>query len=379
MRIIARQRLPSKPAQAVVRLRRSAGPAQGTVVLSYLTDSFTVDAAAHFHSNRWECRAMARAFQDAGFEVDVINHDDRVYAPPADCAAIVDLHANLDRLAALAPPSARRIFHATGAHWEFQNRAEHARLAALLARRGVSLPPRRQVPPSRAIETAQFATTTGNAFTIGTFAFAGKSMRRVPISSVFVQDWNGARNFAECGRRFLWLGSFGFVHKGLDLVLEAFAHTPGLHLTVAGALDLEPDFMQAFSRELSLPNVQVAGWVDTKSEAFRQLLATHGAIVYPSCSEGGGGSVITCLHGGLIPIVTREASVDVGDFGCELCGAEVAEIISALEDIAALPAAELAARCRAGWEFARAQHTREAFERNYRALMGEMIGRPLVS
>ena len=35
------------------------------------------------------------------------------------------------------------------------------------------------------------------------------------------------------------------------------------------------------------------------------------ALVYPSCSEGGGGCVINCMHAGLIPVVSYESSVDI--------------------------------------------------------------------
>jgi len=322
---------------------------------------------------------MARSFVEAGFGVDAIDHTERHYTPPADCVAVVDLHDNLEHLAGLAPPAAKKILHATGAHWLFQNRAELARLEALRTRRGVTLPPRRQVPPSRAIEFADLATTTGNAFTIETFASAKKNFHRVPLSSTFTQDWPAEKQFTAARTRFLWFGSHGLVHKGLDLVLEAFAQAPELQLTIAGPVAAEPDFAGLYRRELSLPNVHVVGWVDTHSPQFRDLLAAHGAIVYPSCSEGGGGSVITCLHGGLVPIVTREASVDVGDFGFELRGAEVASILATVREVAVLRPEALAARSRAAWEFARRVHTRENFESTYRRLLSEVFQLPVAT
>ena len=178
---------------------------------------------------------------------------------------------------------------------------------------------------------------------------------------------------------YIWLGSHGLVHKGLDLVLEAFAQAPELKLTVCGPVSAEPDFVAEYRRELALPNVRVHDWIDTQSPLFRELLATHSSIIYPSCSEGGGGSVITCLHGGLIPIVTREASVDVENFGFPLREAGVAAIVEAVRHVAGLPAAELSLRSRAAWEFARRQHTREAFEKNYRLFVRDVLGFPLVA
>lgn len=370
MKLLGKVRRLLRPARAsvppVVLLPTSIRPSRGTIVLSYLTDCFDPPAETHYHTNRWECRCIARALNAAGYNVAAIDWLDTAYVPPPDCVAIIDLHSNLARLAALAPAGVKKIHHATGAHWAFQNRAEQARLAALQTRRGCVLPPRRQVPPSDAIETADFATTTGNAFTIGTFAFAQKAFHRIPLSSTYTQDWPAAKNFDAARRRFLWLGSHGLVHKGLDLVLEAFALMPELELTVAGPVSAEPDFAAAYRRELALPNVRLVDWIDTQSPEFTHLLATHGAIVYPSCSEGGGGSVITCLHGGLVPLVTREASVDVEDFGVELRDPRISGIVQATREFAAQTPQTLEARSRAAWEFARRQHTRENFDATYR-------------
>jgi hypothetical protein len=47
------------------------------------------------------------------------------------------------------------------------------------------------------------------------------------------------------------------VHKGLDLVLEAFADMPEYHLTVCGPIQKEQDFERAYYRELyQVPNIR---------------------------------------------------------------------------------------------------------------------------
>ena len=38
------------------------------------------------------------------------------------------------------------------------------------------------------------------------------------------------KDFEVCRPHFMWLGSRGFVHKGLDVVLEAFSEMPELAL-----------------------------------------------------------------------------------------------------------------------------------------------------
>lgn len=97
-------------------------------------------------------------------------------------------------------------------------------------------------------------------------------------------------------------------------------------------------------------------------------------IIYPSCSEGGGGCVITCMHAGLIPIVSYEASVDVReDYGIVLKESSIAEIKNSLQLIASLPAWKLKTMARNAWEFARANHTREKFADSYRKTIDKIL------
>jgi hypothetical protein len=73
--------------------------------------------------------------------------------------------------------------------------------------------------------------TSGNDFTIGTFRYAGKPIYRLPIICP-TSPWPQDKDHGACRKCFLWFGSQGFLHKGLDLVLEVFAGLPDHHLTV---------------------------------------------------------------------------------------------------------------------------------------------------
>jgi len=354
--------------QKAVRLPAVAENARGVVVLSYLREPF-LDATSgppRGHTNWQECRSMAVAWRQAGFSVEVVDRRDRDYIPPRHAFAVVDLGVNLGRWAETIPSSCRKILHATGAHWRVQNAAEQRRLSNLVQRRGLVLKPRRQNIENRGAEAADDIVVLGNDFTMNSFGFAGKMLHRVPISSAFEFAWTGERDFESARRRFLWMGSYGMVHKGLDLVLEAFASMPDLELTVCGRPEKEEDFFEAYRRELTaLPNVHFEGWVDPASHKFEMLRRTHAAIVYPSCSEGGGGSVIHAMHAGLLPVVTTEASVDIGEFGERIRGESVEDVLSAVRSVATQSPSSIALRARMSWEHARAHHSLPVFERNY--------------
>lgn len=357
----------AEPAEPVVL--RPLGKERGCVVISYLTWPFREgweSPKARGHTNAFEVVAMAETWREQGFRVELCDRKNTSYLPPSDCTAAIDLHANLERWEKKLPEGCVRILHATGCHWRVHNEAELKRLSALRERRGILLQPRRQVNPSRAAEIADEITVLGNEHTVGTYRFAGKTITRIPISSAYEFEWPEGKNFDEARRRFLWLGSHGMVHKGLDLVLEAFVGMPDLQLTVCGRPEKEPDFFKAYEKELTqLPNIELRGWMDLGSPEFAQVARTHGAVIYPSSCEGGGGAVIHCMHAGLLPACTVEASVDLGDFGIGIGALDVTAVAAAARRIAALSGSELKLRARSAYEHVRAHHTRRTFSRAY--------------
>jgi glycosyltransferase involved in cell wall biosynthesis len=348
---------------------RSRGNVLGSVLLSYLTEPFLTkpdQLISAFHTNQWESLQIAQTFLELGYCVDVINWNDQAFKPQKSYSFFIDIHINLERLAPLLNKDCIKILHITGAHWLFQNQAEYSRLLALQQRRKVTLKPRRQAPPSLGIEYADYATILGNKFTTNTFTYSQKPIYRIPISTTATYPWFQSKSYETCRNKFLWLGSSGMVHKGLDLVLEAFSEMPHHHLTVCGPISNEKDFEDVFYKELyQTQNIKTLGWINVNSPEFTNIVKSCIGVVYPSCSEGGGGSVVTCMHAGLIPIVSYESSVDVEDFGVTLSTCCLSEIKNKIKYISSLPAQDLHTRSRRAWEFARTRHTKEKFSEEY--------------
>lgn len=353
------------------------GPAarpRGRVLLSYIIDGVMARAEAdlpHSHPHFWETWAMARVFQEEGFAVDVIHWTRRGPLPRADYDVYVDVRRNFDRYAATLPRACLRVAHMDTAHFRVHNGNQDARLHALRQRRGIALNPFKQVEENQAAEQADLICVLGNAFTMDSYVYAGKPVHRIRLSNAFLYPFPENKDFRGVRRRFLWMGSEGFVHKGLDLVLEAFGRMAPYELVVCGPLDSEPDFTNAFADLLfRTPNIHAVGWVDTASPRFRELADSCLGMVYPSCSEGGGGCVITAMHAGLIPVVSREASVDLdGDSGVLLPESTVEAVTDAVRQLSALPPDRLDRMARNAWRRARETHTRELFMQDYRAFV----------
>jgi glycosyltransferase involved in cell wall biosynthesis len=350
---------------------------QGDVLLSYADEPFYLkpgQPASNSHTYHWESLQIATTFLDLGYGVDVINWTNDRFIPRKDYSFFIDCRKNLERIAPLLNKDCVKIMHIDAAHWIFHMAAQYRRLLALKQRKGVSLPLRKIVEPNWAIEHADCATILGNEFTLSTYSYANKPLYRVPISTPVLYPWPEWKDFEACRKRFLWFGSSGLVHKGLDLVLEAFVEMPEYQLTVCGPIDGEVAFQRVYYKELyQTPNIETIGWVDISSSKFREITNKCIGVIYPSCSEGQSGSVVTCLHAGLIPIVSYESGVDIHDVGFLLKNCSINEIQDSIQMVANLPSRELKLMSRKAWEFARANHTREKFAEEYRKIVTTII------
>jgi glycosyltransferase involved in cell wall biosynthesis len=357
-------------AEFQVATLKPQGRSRGNVLLSYIIDPFLLaedQPVSSAHTHDWESLQIAKTFLELGYYVDVISYKNVKFQPEKDYTIFIDARYNLERLAPLLPKACIKIMHIDSSHMVYHDAAEARRLLELQQRRGVTLRPRRWEMPNLAIEHADCATILGNEFTMSTFRYAKKPLYRIPISTPVLYPWPEGKNFDGCRRRFLWLGSGGMVHKGVDLILEAFAQMPDHHLTICGPVREEKDFESAYYKELyKMPNIHTFGWIDVTRPEFVETATNCATLIYPSCSEGQAGSVVTCLHAGLIPIVSQQSGVDVNDFGLVLRECSIAEIKNAVRTVSELPCQELQMRARKAWEFARNHHTREKFAEAYR-------------
>jgi len=351
--------------------------ARGHVLVSYVIESFLIDPnhpVFRSHTHYWETRQMVNTFLELGYAVDLISYRNTGFRPERDYIFMVSARTNFDRLAARLNDTCVKVAHLDTAHWLTNNYNAYGRLHSLVERRKVALNNSvRLIEHNSAIENADLATILGNDFTIDSYAHANKQIYRIPISSPVSYAWQD-RDFNAIRNNYLWFGSAGFVHKGLDLVLELFAGMPDYQLFVCGPLDKEKGFLQEFHQELyATKNIHPVGWVDVNEPKFRAILDQCLGIIYPSCAEGGGGSAITCMQAGVIPIVSYEASIDVKDNGVILKECSGSEMQQAVTRLSNLPAQQLEEMSRASWQFASSTHTRESFARDYRKFVVDVL------
>lgn len=126
---------------------------------------------------------------------------------------------------------------------------------------------------------------------------------------------NRNKNFEICKRNFLWFGSTGAIHKGLDILLDVFSKHKDLNLYIAGLNKNEKWLLERYK---FCKNIIDCGFIDVYSKNFIKLMNDVAFVILPSASEGMATSVLTCMKHGLIPIVTQNVGIDTDNFGITL-------------------------------------------------------------
>ncbi len=345
--------------------------------LSYMLVPFYMDhSAMEFvnHSNLWQCIEIAKIFRKLGFIVDAIDGYADGFVPQKRYNLFFDAGYNLDAWGDTLPDNCCKIRYAVGQHWIVRNKAELERLDRIRRNRGAVLKPKRALRYGLADVSADALIYIGNEMMRKSYSHVTCPAYPVRISGADMHFCDFKRDWMSAKTRFLWIGSGGMVHKGLDIVLEAFTLMPDLFLEVVGPVYKELEFFSAFNTELqNTPNIKVHGFIDIGSEEFQQIARSCVAMVYPTCSEGTGNVNIITMAKGLIPIISKESCMDVGEDGFILRNCEVNTIIEAVRNVSRMEDNELSHRSRQVSAFVMERHTRAEFSRQMRENLEKIL------
>lgn len=352
---------------------------RGNVLFSYLRLPLLWkqdDKRFSWHSNCWESKEIVRVFNELDFNVDAIEWTDRKFNPQKNYDIFFDVGVNLQRVAPFLNPKALKILHITGSYPFYQRKAELERVAALEARRGMLYSPKRIAGDldlfERSLRIADIASLIGNEETLNTYPrhYHNKiELVTVSASQLFYVKNNS--DYVPARREFLWFNGGGAVHKGLDLVLEAFAKNPEIDLHVVGLLDNEKDFLKIYEKELfGLTNIKYYGKLSPTSDRFIEIARRVFCFIAPSCSEGISSAVVTCLQIGLYPILTKSNGVSLPN-GCGfmLKEASVDAIEKAILSAVCMDDGSVASQIKTVQTFALKEFSRENFSNKMRGFL----------
>lgn len=330
---------------------------RGRALLYYKTEEFFLRGMMSdlSHPNNWESFQMARILNELGFIVDIIDRT-------AEMQDVKKLKDEYDIFIGLGVgdsgkyfadicervPKAVKILFAMGPEPELSNRITAKRHDEFLERfPGNEIVYRRMIHDidiERFMKYADAVMTCCNDWGIEGYKKFGKQIERIWLSSYPGLSTTEEEIRQKDQKKFLYFGGNGNIMKGLPLTIEVFHNLPELTLYIGGPTG-EEDFNKIMKPMLdSSPNINFIGFMDVKGDTFRDISSESGYVILPSSSEGCATSVTTCMRRGLVPVVTIEDGVDVGDFGHMLESVDMRYLIEKVKSISETPREEFIRR-----------------------------------
>lgn len=284
-------------------------------LMAYIRAPFLEKKTGDSHQNAGQSREIAKILGDFGYNVDVIDYFDRpcIFTKKYDMVFDISVTDNPVYWNHLKS-DAKKVAYFTGSEPKFANAAEKERIRGVKERRGAVLEPRRQAPLfSRKVEEFDTAIMIGNQHNLDTYS--GYALKQTSLVCNTGYTFDFTIGHKKSAKKFAYFGSGGTVHKGLDLLLEVFAE-PGFpaDLYVCGSFEWEQDFVDAYHKELyETPNIHPLGYMNIRSDAFREVAENCAYTILPSCSEGQAGAITTMMSAGVIPICSKNCGFDGDD------------------------------------------------------------------
>lgn len=238
------------------------------------------------------------------------------------------------------PKSTKKIGLSTGANPKLAKRNYEARLAYFRERNGfeistISRVSNYEIDP--VLNSLDHLIYHGNDFVRRSYANMSCCTTKVPspLNESLIGNIRKDSDFYDT--KFIFYAGSGLIHKGLDLVLEAFMQRPEYELSVC-VMQQEPDFFNFYE---PLPkNVKLIETTKMASTDFRKLALSCHFVISASCSEGDPLSVLECMRLGLIPITT--SSTDINHRGIHIHGSTVDKVVESIDAAKSLSREQLA-------------------------------------
>ncbi len=178
------------------------------------------------------------------------------------------------------------------------------------------------------------------------------------------------KNHLKSGNKFLWLGSSGVIHKGLDILLDVFSQRTDIELHICGMTSEDMNILSIPEKE----NIFAYGHVNINSDLFQKLTEECTYIILLSCSEGCATSVLTGMLHGLIPIVMRNAGFNrLGENAIFLDDFKIEYVDLKLTELIQINVNELEIFSKKVFEFAHSNFTLNTFEKSFRSIVSNIL------
>lgn len=289
-------------------------------LLSYLPKAFDYENASLRHTSILECRAAGEIFKKLGYQVDVVHYGINCNVDWQRYDIVYGMGWALEKaFFCERAEEIKKIFYATGCNPIYAEIQTLKKAAEFFVTTGSLIPGSTRITKNNwkgQVFLSDAIIVLGNGFVESTYREHNVFSKIFKLNAFYLENSSVADRSEKTGdwkHNFLWFGSGGLLHKGLDILINYFSHHSNLKLHICGASHREKKFFDHFNDKIErCANIIDHGFVDVNSSAFLDLMKICGAVVFPSVSEGGAPAILTVMaHGGLIPIISKSSGLDL--------------------------------------------------------------------
>jgi hypothetical protein len=343
------------------------------VLISYIVFPYYINN--NNHSNSLEMKTIAKLFHDLGFTVDIIHYTNSKKINYSKYNVIFGFGNPFENSFSHNSSELIRIYYATGAHVFHQNPAEVNRVSQFNKKYNCKLLPKRLTPWTWTLSTSfsDYLIVLGNKWTVSTYArYTFKPIYSLNATALFNKSFKyGELDIEKVKTSFLWFGSSGLIHKGLDLCLDFFSSKPDLTLHICGIY--ESDFFLVMKSYLDCENIHFHGFIDVMSDKFLEITSQCLFSILPTCSEGQSTSLLTTMSVGLIPVASRYTGLDIENLGFLLNKIDIESLENEVEKISSSTNSYLALKSHESYLYAIKKHNLDFYYSELSEILNEIL------
>ena len=279
---------------------------QKKVLISYITSfAETMPLENSTHTNVFEALEIIKFFIDNNYTIDVIYCNSKEYLSLLK-------HKKYDVIFGFGEtfyeisknnPKAKKIMYLTENHPDFSFKKEKERIDYFNKRhkKNVKLTRSGVFYKNEHFSVADYFIIMGRQ---NEFLQYNKKIYDINPSGLINKEYRyKEKNHIVSRKNFLWFGSNGAIHKGLDLLIDIFSKRDDITLHICGLDKKDKHILKIPNKK----NIIEYGRINVNSNQFLNLVDKCSFIILPSCSEGMSTSILTGMLHGLIPIVTKNS------------------------------------------------------------------------
>lgn len=264
---------------------------------------------------------VVRALNRLGFVVDIVDWEWPDFNPARKYDFYLG-HGRHSRTVLERLPKGVFVLHyASGAYWQAFNQMSEERYRRFQAATGCASAGefRRSLVGSEegeeVLARSADATFLSGPRTLATFEGVARRLCLLYLGAYVDQRLQTlARDYSRATKHFLYVaGTSGNIQKGLDVLIEAFAACPGLHLHIH--CRVEPEIRLAYAAQLRLPNLHYTyHYTSALARPLLQNLYRRCAFTVTAPIDTGPGTAFLGSMGtGLIPVGYSDIEASDGE------------------------------------------------------------------